>query len=522
MLNDLANYVQRRGGHRLGLVVFAARAHVACPLTHDYDHFRHTLTTLDPADPLLDIGPRADGSASGTRLGAGLRKAVQLLDDRFRGYQDIVLLSDGDDPGDDHEWRDGIAAANEHHIPVYVVGIGDPNIDSPVPDERGGRVIYQDEPIITRLKEEPLEDIARHTGGAYLPARTAAFPLGDFFRKNIEPRPAREIGEDVLPVYRQYASWFFGAALLCLAIEMALSDRRVYDLRRAFPGPHRNARNATGDRSVRHAGAAATLAIVALCQLSAAPADDAARQVESGNAAFLRGDFSAAVDHYTRAEERTKDPGLVAFNKATALYRLGQYRDAEVHYLRCVETAAAERRMRALYNAANAIVQQTGVSDAKRLETAIGYYENALRLGPAGEFADDVQSNLELAQTLLAKARIAEDQPPRNDPRDSSAKPPPEHTPNKQDMMRADNADGPQHRVGKNTAKASRNDAAIDQLPLPGAGNLPVLPDQGEPVRLSNEDTTKYLEEMEARVRQERTEHRRRSMRAPDPRVRDW
>src|SRR5262249_2297701 len=74
-LHELADAVQKRGGHRLGLVVFAARAQVLCPLTHDYDHFRDTLRNLDPADPLLEIGPGVDGPASGTRIGVGLRQA---------------------------------------------------------------------------------------------------------------------------------------------------------------------------------------------------------------------------------------------------------------------------------------------------------------------------------------------------------------------------------------------------------------------------------------------------------------
>src|SRR5262245_23267359 len=39
-LFDLAESLQRRGGHRIALVVFAARAKLVCPLTHDYDHFR--------------------------------------------------------------------------------------------------------------------------------------------------------------------------------------------------------------------------------------------------------------------------------------------------------------------------------------------------------------------------------------------------------------------------------------------------------------------------------------------------
>ena len=39
-LQNLCDTLQQRGGHRIALVVFAGRAKVICPLTHDYDHFR--------------------------------------------------------------------------------------------------------------------------------------------------------------------------------------------------------------------------------------------------------------------------------------------------------------------------------------------------------------------------------------------------------------------------------------------------------------------------------------------------
>ncbi|HEV3203961.1 MAG TPA: VWA domain-containing protein, partial [Gemmataceae bacterium] len=58
-LLDLVNSVQQRGGHRLALVVFAARAAVVCPLTHDYNHFREALLQLEPDEPFLEIGPDA-------------------------------------------------------------------------------------------------------------------------------------------------------------------------------------------------------------------------------------------------------------------------------------------------------------------------------------------------------------------------------------------------------------------------------------------------------------------------------
>src|SRR5262249_40027506 len=49
-IEDLSWDVQRRGGHRLGLVVFAGGAKSVCPLTHDYDHFREVLGQVDATE----------------------------------------------------------------------------------------------------------------------------------------------------------------------------------------------------------------------------------------------------------------------------------------------------------------------------------------------------------------------------------------------------------------------------------------------------------------------------------------
>jgi Ca-activated chloride channel family protein len=229
---DLVNAVQHRGGHRLGLVVFAARAQIVCPLTHDYDHFRDALTDLNPTDPLLDIGPGPEGAPSGTRIGAGLRQAVQTHDPRNRGYQDILLISDGDDPARDGEWNGGIEAARALDIPVHTVGIGDPERGSPIPGEDDQPFLYQGKRVLTRLVEKPLEEIARSTGGTYTPARTNVIPMGEIFRQRIESRAGRQEIEDIVPVYRQHPEWFFAGALLFMTMDLVLADHRPHRSRK--------------------------------------------------------------------------------------------------------------------------------------------------------------------------------------------------------------------------------------------------------------------------------------------------
>jgi Ca-activated chloride channel family protein len=227
-LTALANQVQKRGGHRLALVAFAARAKVVCPLTHDYAHFRDKLADLDAAALPRDLRPGPGGSPSGTRIGAGLQEAVsRAFDPRYPSQTDILLVSDGDDPAlDDGEYQEGIAAAREAGLPVWTVGIGDPAQGAAVPGPDGQPLREGGEIVITRLQKKPLEEIARRTGGAYLAAQTEPPRLDDFFRERIEPRPVREAAEDLLPVYRQRYPWFFAIGLVFLALEMLIGRRQ--------------------------------------------------------------------------------------------------------------------------------------------------------------------------------------------------------------------------------------------------------------------------------------------------------
>jgi len=221
-LVNLAQTLKERGGHRVALVVFAGRPRLLCPLTHDYDHFREVVAALDPERLPPDIAATDDG-VSGTRIGAGLRAAVDLHEPRFAGFQDILLLSDGDDPVHDGEWRLPAAEARAMAIPVHVVGIGNPDEDSTIPTADGPLVDADDVPVKTRLQEGPLQDIATMTEGIYIPAHTRALPLGRLFRERIESRPMRDDAEDSLPQYQQRYPAFLGGSLGLLALSVVVS-----------------------------------------------------------------------------------------------------------------------------------------------------------------------------------------------------------------------------------------------------------------------------------------------------------
>lgn len=495
-LADLADALERHAGHRLALVIFAAQPKLLFPLTGDLDHFRAVLDKLDADNLPADMRPNPDtGPTSGTRIGAALTLAVEAHDPRFAGAQDILLLSDGDDPGDDDEWARGLHAARQHNIPVHVVGVGDPDSAWPIPF-RDGMLRHGNTIVKTLLQEKPLREIASRTEGTYIAARTQAVPLGRWFREVIAARQgnATRQADDAaqLRLLRPRYGWFLAAALLLIAVGMSIPERKGASI-----GPRRWTRTA-----------AAGLFLV-LVSAAGTDVDDLVRR---GNAAYDRKDYESALLLFTQAEEPTTDPGLIAFNKGAALFRLERFREAELHFRRCLQDAEApsSRLARAWYDLGNCLVKQAGGDDVKALETALGCFRECDKLGGADDsLRGDARHNFEIARLLWLEARAKTPQKgERPDPHETKngAEPPPKK-PKKEDKSAEKNGDDP------GTAKEQKKLAAL--------GKLLVLPDADRLLPLSPEDTMSFLERTRARVLQERSEYRRQAV-MPSEKVKDW
>jgi tetratricopeptide (TPR) repeat protein len=266
-----------------------------------------------------------------------------------------------------------------------------------------------------------------------------------------------------------------------------------------------------------------------LLGFGATPADHAEAWVRRGAAAFEHGDYATALDAFTKAEERITDPGLVAFDKAAALYRLGRFREAELHYLRALDDANGQRRARSLYDLANSVVQQAQPRDLRLLTRAIGYYEECLRqpdIGP--ELAANARANLELAQTQLARAKAARDEQNPDEPEPDNPSAPPEQPREQGPTPRGNQIPGATESTGAGPeGSAQPGDTATgahptEAPPPPGVGNLPPIPDKDDLVPLSPEDTAAYLRQIAERVLRERREHKLRSKSTPSGQVKDW
>lgn len=213
---DLTDALRSRGGQRVGLVLFAGKPRLVCPLTHDLDHVRECVEAIDPGTPDATLG-------SGTRIGAALSLAVESFDGRSAQARDIILLSDGDDPAFDGEWQGGRNRARAEGIPVHVVAVGDVNEGHRIPTGSGW-LAHDGVEVRTRRQDAALRGIALPTGGQLYTAEAKTFPLGDAYL-SLRAGAVGEESPDALPLLRQRQGWFLLPAFVLLCLSLLLAPR---------------------------------------------------------------------------------------------------------------------------------------------------------------------------------------------------------------------------------------------------------------------------------------------------------
>ena len=147
-------FIERRVGDRVGLVLFGDRAYLQAPLTFD----RKTVRTL------LDesvIGLAGDKTAIGDAIGL----AVKRLKDNSRDQRVLILLSDGANTAGTVAPLQAADLAAKEGLKVYTIGIGADEMV--IRDLLGSRKVNPSQD----LDEPTMRGIAERTGGRYFRAR---------------------------------------------------------------------------------------------------------------------------------------------------------------------------------------------------------------------------------------------------------------------------------------------------------------------------------------------------------------
>lgn len=155
MIKKIAgNFIDRRRGDRLGLILFGSRAYLQAPLSLD----RKTVNQL-LQEAMIGIAGKK------TAIGDALGLAVKRLQKRPGKRKVLILLTDGANTAGTIDPLKAAELAAEEKVSIYTIGVG---ADRLVVDTFFGRRVVNPS---ADLDEGMLQKIAKHTGGRYFRAR---------------------------------------------------------------------------------------------------------------------------------------------------------------------------------------------------------------------------------------------------------------------------------------------------------------------------------------------------------------
>lgn len=193
-------FIERRDGDRIGLILFGTRAYLQAPLTFDRPTVR---TLLEEAV----IGLAGEQTAIGDAIGLGVKR----LRERPAHNRVLVLLTDGANTAGEVHPMDAARFAAKLGLKIYTIGVG---ADVAMMRRLYGTVRVNPS---ADLDEPTLAAIARATGGRYFRARQTD-ELVDIYRTLDELEPVISDDEQ----FRPTTELFYWPLALSLLIVISL------------------------------------------------------------------------------------------------------------------------------------------------------------------------------------------------------------------------------------------------------------------------------------------------------------
>jgi len=201
------DFIQKRQGDRLGLILFGRQAYLQTPLTFDLK----TINTL-----LMEsvIGLAGKETAIGDAIGL----AIKRLKDNHDSSRVLILLTDGANTAGEISPLKAAELAADHGLKIYTIGIG---ADEMIRQSLFGRQRINPS---QDLDEKTLTTIAESTGGLYFRARDTA-ELDRIYQQLNELEPVEVDKQTLRPVQSLYM-WPLGLALVVSVLMATLMINR--------------------------------------------------------------------------------------------------------------------------------------------------------------------------------------------------------------------------------------------------------------------------------------------------------
>ncbi|NQT68067.1 MAG: VWA domain-containing protein [Desulfobacteraceae bacterium] len=204
-------FISKRSGDRIGLVVFGTHAYTQLPLTRDYNTIAEVLERLK-------IGAAGKNTAIGDAIGISLKR----LEDIKSKSNIIILLTDGQSNTGEFSPQTATEIAVQKGVKIYTVGVGSKGkapflIEHPL---LGERYIYQH----VDFDEDTLKFISKETNGLYFRAQDSK-SLGKIY-DTIDALEKTKVKVKTFAEYRELYIYLLAPSFLLLVIWVILSNTR--------------------------------------------------------------------------------------------------------------------------------------------------------------------------------------------------------------------------------------------------------------------------------------------------------
>lgn len=218
----IRDLLKMANGDRIGMIVFAGRSILICPLTLDYQAVEQFLNDLSP-----DLIP-----IQGTDLSGAFKLAMNNFKDP-KSSKALLVFTDGEDHS--AELESTVSTLKEKKIPLYILGFGTTE-GAPVPLPKGEGGFKRDRSgniVISKLEEQTLADIAKKTGGVYIRSVTNDEDLNELYVKDLKGAlKGNEIKSGKKRVYESRFQWPLGFAFFVLLIDLLIHENRKARIRK--------------------------------------------------------------------------------------------------------------------------------------------------------------------------------------------------------------------------------------------------------------------------------------------------
>jgi Ca-activated chloride channel family protein len=190
-----SDFIERRRGDRLGLILFGTQAYLQAPLTFD----SKTVNRLLQESAIGLAGER-------TAIGDAIGLAIKRMDLESDNTRVLILMTDGANTAGEVTPLKAAQLAASRGLRIYTIGIGaDEQIES---SWFGTRRVNPS----AQLDEKTLREIARISGGRYFRARDSE-ALAEIYRLLDELEPITSDTQNLRPVQALFF-WPLAIALL--------------------------------------------------------------------------------------------------------------------------------------------------------------------------------------------------------------------------------------------------------------------------------------------------------------------